>query len=82
MTIDEFDKLSEEKKGVIIFDADKISEGRDDFIRCELFTAYDFFIETKTSIRYNWKRNISTHTINNIPLKYAADVQKRLLKQY
>ncbi len=67
MTIEEFNNLDEESKQVIIFEADKISERKDDFTKYELFTIHDFFIEIKTSVSYDSKRVTTLYTLNNLP---------------
>ena len=74
MRMEEFNNLDEERKRLIIFDADKVSEKLIDSIKYELFAIHDFFIETKTSISYDFKRTISTYTINNLPVRYASEI--------
>ncbi len=74
MRMEEFNNLDEESKRLIIFDADKVSEKLIDSTKYELFAIHDFFIETKTSIGYNFKRTISTYTINNLPVRYASEI--------
>ena len=74
MRMEEFNNLDEESKRLIIFDADKVSEKLIDSTKYELFAIHDFFIETKTSISYDFKRNISTYTINTLPARYASDI--------
>ena len=73
MRMEEFNNLDEENKRLIIFDADKVSEKLVDSTKYELFAIHDFFIETKTSISYDFKRTISTYTINNLPVRYASE---------
>jgi len=79
MTIEEFNGLNEETKRILLFEADKVSECTNDFEKFELFYIKDFFIETKTSIRYKFKRCIETYTLNTLPLMYSAEVQLRLI---
>ena len=74
MRTEEFNNLEEESKRLIIFDADKVSEKLIDSTKYELFAIQDFFIETKTSIGYDFKRTISTYTINNLPVRYASEI--------
>jgi hypothetical protein len=74
MRMEEFNNLDEERKRLIIFDADKVSEKLIDSTKYELFAIQDFFIETKTSISYDFKRTISTYTINNLPVRYASEI--------
>ena len=74
MRMEEFNNLNEESKRLIIFDADKVSEKLIDSTKYELFAIHDFFIETKTSISYDFKRTISTYTINNLPVRYASEI--------
>lgn len=74
MRMEEFNNLDEENKRLIIFDADKVSEKLIDSTKYELFAIHDFFIETKTSISYNFKRTISTYTIDNLPIRYASEI--------
>ena len=74
MRMEEFNNLDEERKRLIIFDADKVSEKLIDSTKYELFAIHDFFIETKISISYDFKRTISTYTINTLPLRYASDI--------
>jgi len=54
--MEEFNNLNEESKSVIIFDADKVSKKLIHSTKYELFAIHDFFIETKTSISYDFKR--------------------------
>jgi hypothetical protein len=68
MTIEEFNNLDEESKRVVIFEADKVSELRNDRTKFELFYVPDFYIETKTSIRYNSKRTITSYALSELPL--------------
>ena len=75
MTIEEFNNLDEETKRVIIFEANKICEEQNDYTKYELFYIPDVFIETKTSMRYNFKRTISTYTLYTLPLVYVANVR-------
>ena len=72
MRMEEFNNLDEESKRLIIFDADKVSEKLIDSTKYELFAIHDFFIETKTSISYDFKRTVSTYTINTLP-KYGSN---------
>jgi hypothetical protein len=72
--MEEFNNLDEERKRLIIFDADKVSEKLIDSTKYELFAIQDFFIETKTSISYDFKRTISTYTINTLPVMYASNI--------
>lgn len=64
MTAEEFNRLDEQSKRVIIFEADKIAENSDYLTKSELFTIDDFFIEVKTSPQNNFKRTITTYTSN------------------
>lgn len=72
MRMEEFNNLNEESKRLIIFDADKVAEKLIDSTKYELFALNDFFIETKTSIRYDTKRTISTY--KTLPVMYASNV--------
>lgn len=82
MTIEEFNKLDEGSKRIIIFEAEKVSEVQDEFTKYLLFMIYDFYIEIKTSISNVWKRTIVTYKIDDVPLKYAGDVREKLLEKY
>lgn len=79
MTLDEFNSLDDQSKRFLIFDATKIAERDDDFTKFELFNISNFYIETRTSHQYIFKRTMATYTLNDLPLVYAADVQSILV---
>ncbi|WP_245542533.1 hypothetical protein [Segetibacter koreensis] len=78
MTTEEFHNLDEERQHVVLFEADKVCEWSNEYTNCQLFYTPNFYIETKTSIRYRYKRLISTFTLNTLPLIYAGSVQLKL----
>ncbi|MDB5245742.1 MAG: hypothetical protein JWQ40_136 [Segetibacter sp.] len=70
MVAEEFNKLSEEMKSRLIFDANKITERKDGSFTWELFKIDNFFIEIKRCIGNTLKRVISTYSIKDLPLIY------------
>ncbi len=72
MTVEHFNSLSEEQKKIAIFDAEKVTERSDDLAKYELFKIDNFFVETKTSIQYKFKRVIETFTLREVPAVYAS----------
>lgn len=82
MTIEEFNSLDEGSKLVILFEAENVSEKKDEFTKYQLFMVYDFFTETSISINNAWKRTIATYSFENVPVNYVGDVQAKLLEKY
>jgi 6-phosphogluconate dehydrogenase len=74
MTAEQFNKLNEEQKKVVIFEAKKITERFDEFMKYELFQIDNFFVETRTNVQKKLKRVIATFTRKEIPKIYAPFV--------
>ena len=74
MTIENFNKLNEKEKVVLIFEASKITEKLDDTIKYQLFKIDNFYIETKTSVLGKFKRTITTYTLKDLPAEYAGQI--------
>ena len=72
MKPEDFDKLDEHEKQVLIFDAKKIAELTDYFSKYELYQIHDFFIETKTSKARLHKRAIKSYSLKDLPLIYGG----------
>ncbi len=65
MTAQEFDMLDENEKKIVLFEANKISEKKEDVYKTELFQVDDFYIESKVSLYSKNKRLLTT--LNTIP---------------
>lgn len=60
MTVEQFNNLNEDQKKAAIFDAKKVTERFEQLMKFELFQIDNFFIETKTSLHYKFRRVIAT----------------------
>lgn len=74
MTVEHFNNLNEEEKKAAIFDAKKVSERFDQVMKYELFQIDNFFIETKTSLQYKFKRVIATFSSKEVPPAYEGKI--------
>lgn len=74
MTLQDFEKLGEQDKVQMIFDANKITEKIDDEANYQLFQIGKFYVETKTSLEGKFKRNFKTFTLKDLPVDYAGEV--------
>ena len=77
--MEEFNKLDDQSKRILIFEAIKIAERNDDFTKFELINIYNFFVETRTSPEYLFKRTMATYTLKDLPPVYSSDLQSSLL---
>lgn len=71
MTAEEFNNLDEQEKRIQLFEAKKICEHSDGFLKYELFYINDFFVETKTSLNRLFKRTITVYELEQLPLLYG-----------
>jgi hypothetical protein len=60
MNAEEFEKLDEKQKKILLFEALKIAEKKEDKNKTELFQIDDFFVESKTTIPFTTKRILTT----------------------
>lgn len=74
MTIQEFNRLDDYEKNALIFNAEKLTERVDEISKYELFCIDNFFVETRTSLHYKFRRNIKTFTFGKLPFVYASRV--------
>lgn len=74
MTLEEFNMIDDESKKVLIFEASKIAERRDDCSKFELFNINNFFVEARTSPQYSFKRTMATYASEDLPLAYAGEM--------
>ena len=73
MTAEQFDKLDEEQKKILIFEAKKITERFEQRMKFELFQIDNFFVETKTSLQHKFKRVVATFSRKELPGNYVFD---------
>ena len=64
MTAPKFEMLDENEKKIVLFEAKKIAEKKEDNYKIELFQVDDFFIESKTSLDSKAKRVLTTYLLN------------------
>ena len=74
MTSEDFNLLDDHQKIELIFDANKITEKRDDEVKYQLFQIDNFFVEAKTSLQGLFKRIITTYSLKQLPVEYASEV--------
>jgi hypothetical protein len=74
MTVNDFNKLDEDSKKVMIFEAKKVVEKQDGFTKFQLFKIDNFFVETKTTLKNFTKRCLTTYTVRELPSMYSGDV--------
>jgi hypothetical protein len=67
MSKEEFNELSEEEKKVVIFEAEKVAERKDEGSKFEVFRIGNFYVEVKTSTVHAYKRIIKTVDLRTIP---------------
>jgi hypothetical protein len=70
MTPEEFNKLDEDSKNVLIFEAKKVAEREEGSTRFQLFKIDNFFIEAKISLQEFKRRCLTTYNSNDLPLNY------------
>ena len=75
MTEDDFNKLDVERKNILLFDCRKITERKIRFTKFELFNIDHFFVETRTSARHKFKRQMKTYSLTTLPLLYAPVIR-------
>lgn len=75
MTVEDFEKLSEQDKKVQLFEARKVTERQDSFSKFELFYIDNFFVESKTSKLQLFKRTIKCYSLKDLPLAYAGSLK-------
>ncbi|MDB5246783.1 MAG: hypothetical protein JWQ40_1177 [Segetibacter sp.] len=75
MTVEEFNKLDDQNKKVLIFEASKIAERNEDFKKFELFNIDDFFVEIMSSRFLKFRRTMAVYTQQDLPLVYSHNVQ-------
>jgi hypothetical protein len=74
MTIETFNKLSEQEKVELIFDANKITEKVDNEANYQLFQIDNFFVEAKRSLDGKFKRSFIAYSLKELPVEYAGEV--------
>lgn len=70
MTIEEFEKLSDEEKRIQLFEAQKVAERYSGFSKYQLFLIDDFFVETKINSLHLFRRTMTCYTNKTLPAEY------------